>query len=152
VLFDQPLWYGSWAWMKHSNGNILSKNVNLFYHLSYWHTFQIYIFLTFLLLESNNGYIWNKLVWTFSCLQMKQCRKNIWFYVTRHWLELANQWHDNSCDSTWKKFWWLDSDSKGLWLWLDKYDSGTSLLIASLLLPDRAKFEPNLVSTHQHFR
>jgi len=49
-----------------------------------------------------------------NCLEMKQHRKNVWFYLTRHWLALANQWLDSSCDSTLprhdstrKNFWWL---------------------------------------------
>jgi len=51
--------------------------------------------------------IWNKLVWTFSCLEMKQHWKNVWFYLTRHWLDLANQWLDSYSTPvahlTWKK-------------------------------------------------
>ena len=70
------------------------------------------------------------------------------FRVTWHWLKLANQWLqvtrqflwlDSSCDSTLTRLDQSmtltrleknldDSDSRGLWLWLDKNDSDTSLL------------------------
>ena len=54
--------------------------------------------------------------------------------VTRHWLELANQWLEAT-----RRFLWLDSDSTRAshdsdstwknfrWLWLDENDSDTSL-------------------------
>ena len=52
--------------------------------------------------------------------------------MTQHWLELVNQWLEVT-----RPFLWLNSDStrpshdstlKGSWLWLDKNDSGTSLI------------------------
>ena len=66
--------------------------------------------------------------------------------MTRHWLELVNQWlevtrpflwldydstrlsHDSTLTRQNSRWLWLDSDSKGSWLWLDKNGSGTSLL------------------------
>ena len=51
----------------------------------------------------------------------KRHRKNVKFLLTRYWLELANQWLDSFCDSTLTRLEKIsdDSDSKGLWLWLD---------------------------------
>jgi len=68
-------------------------------------------------------------------------RKNVKFCVSRHWLELANQWLEATRQFLWldsiKSWLWLekildDSDSKGLWLWLDKNDEDTSLLLAAM--------------------
>ena len=69
----------------------------------------------------------------------KTCRKNVKFHLTLHWLELANQWLELTqefCDSSQpshdpilirvEKI-LVDLDSKSLRLWLDKFDSGTSL-------------------------
>jgi len=97
------------------------------------------------------------------------------FHLTRHWLELANQWlevtrqflwlesdstrpsHD-SLYSTRKIFrwFWRGSDSKGLWLWLDKNDSGESLtrahqrwadceIFQSESSPDKIESDPILI-------
>jgi len=42
-----------------------------------------------------------------------------------------SKWLDSLCDSTLTRLEKIfdDSDPKGLWLWLDKNDSGTSLLL-----------------------
>ena len=50
--------------------------------------------------------------------------------VTRFWLDLTKSW----LDSDWSRTILDGSDSKGLWLWLDKIDSGTSLVFGVGLL------------------
>jgi len=70
---------------------------------------------------------WGAILWQVGCLFIsKKCRrKNVKFRVTRHWLELANQWLEVTRQFSWldydstKSWLWLDSDSKGLWLWFD---------------------------------